>query len=152
MEGSCTLVRCMLIVEYLFFASSVVMGIRRVSSCPCEGKEWDSVTVSTRLFNREQNTFFMTFIRLMVLKHKTQLTFLKLIAFVLSCGGSTRTNDLQVMSLASYQLLHSAMCFLFLCAKVVLFHRMAKQITDYFCKKANVAGISCRMFLVLQRW
>lgn len=25
-----------------------------------------------------------------------------------SCGGSTRTNDLQVMSLASYQLLHSA--------------------------------------------
>ena len=25
------------------------------------------------------------------------------------CGGSTRTNDLQVMSLASYQLLHSAM-------------------------------------------
>lgn len=88
----------------------------------------------------------------MVLKHKTQLTFLKLIAFVLSCGGSTRTNDLQVMSLASYQLLHSAMCFLFLCAKVVLFHRMAKQITDYFCKKANVAGISCRGFLVLQQW
>lgn len=99
----------------------------------------------------------MTLIRLMVivkmvLKHKTQLTFLKLIAFVLSCGGSTRTNDLQVMSLASYQLLHSAMCFLFLCAKVVLFHRMAKQITDYFCKKVNVAGISCRVFLVLQRW
>ncbi len=27
----------------------------------------------------------------------------------LCCGGSTRTNDLQVMSLASYQLLHSAM-------------------------------------------
>ena len=26
----------------------------------------------------------------------------------ISCGGSTRTNDLQVMSLASYQLLHSA--------------------------------------------
>ncbi len=26
-----------------------------------------------------------------------------------SCGGPTRTNDLQVMSLASYQLLHSAM-------------------------------------------
>ena len=50
----------------------------------------------------------MTLIRLMVLKHKTQLTFLKLIAFVLSCGGPTRTNDLQVMSLASYQLLHTA--------------------------------------------
>ena len=27
---------------------------------------------------------------------------------LVSCGGSTRTNDLQVMSLASYQLLHSA--------------------------------------------
>ena len=27
----------------------------------------------------------------------------------LSCGGLTRTSDLQVMSLASYQLLHSAM-------------------------------------------
>ena len=26
-----------------------------------------------------------------------------------SCGGRTRTCDLQVMSLASYQLLHSAM-------------------------------------------
>ena len=26
-----------------------------------------------------------------------------------SCGGKTRTCDLQVMSLASYQLLHSAM-------------------------------------------
>ena len=32
-----------------------------------------------------------------------------------SCGGRTRTCDLQVMSLASYQLLHSAMfCLLFL--------------------------------------
>ena len=30
----------------------------------------------------------------------------------LSCGGRTRTCDLQVMSLASYQLLHSAiLCF-----------------------------------------
>ena len=29
-----------------------------------------------------------------------------------SCGDTTRTCDLQVMSLASYQLLHSAMLFL----------------------------------------
>ena len=29
-----------------------------------------------------------------------------------SCGGRTRTCDLQVMSLASYQLLHSAVLFL----------------------------------------
>ena len=28
---------------------------------------------------------------------------------ICSCGGPTRTDDLQVMSLASYQLLHSAM-------------------------------------------
>ena len=76
----------------------------------------------------------MTLIRLMVLKHKTQLTFLKLIAFVLSCGGPTRTNDLQVMSLASYQLLHSAMCFLISSAKIVHFPQTAKQIADYFVK------------------
>ena len=31
-----------------------------------------------------------------------------MLTFYFSCGGSTRTNDLQVMSLASYQLLHSA--------------------------------------------
>lgn len=30
----------------------------------------------------------------------------------LGCGGRTRTCDLQVMSLASYQLLHSAVLFL----------------------------------------
>ena len=41
-----------------------------------------------------------------------------------SCGGRTRTCDLQVMSLASYQLLHSAIfivLFLFAGAKVLLF-------------------------------
>ena len=51
------------------------------------------------------------------------------------CGGSTRTNDLQVMSLASYQLLHSAMSsfisaccsyFLFASAKLVCFMITAK--------------------------
>lgn len=84
----------------------------------------------------------------MVLKHKTQLTFLKLIAFVLSCGGSTRTNDLQVMSLASYQLLHSAMCFLISSAKIAHFPRTAKQIADYFRENGNVAGISGKVFRV----
>ncbi len=34
-------------------------------------------------------------------------------SILFSCGGSTRTNDLQVMSLASYQLLHSAMLLRF---------------------------------------
>ena len=32
---------------------------------------------------------------------------------VISCGGRTRTCDLQVMSLASYQLLHSAILTMF---------------------------------------
>ena len=44
----------------------------------------------------------------------------------ISCGGSTRTNDLQVMSLASYQLLHSAVIFLFASAKVGTFRQTAK--------------------------
>ena len=50
-----------------------------------------------------------------------------------SCGGRTRTCDLQVMSLASYQLLHSAMfsCFfLFAGAKVQLFW----DITKFLCE------------------
>lgn len=91
----------------------------------------------------------------MVLKHKTQLTFLKLIAFVLSCGGSTRTNDLQVMSLASYQLLHSAMCFLISSAKIAHFPRTAKQIADYFRENANVTvslPVERSVFFILQRW
>lgn len=91
----------------------------------------------------------------MVLKHKTQLTFLKLIAFVLSCGGPTRTNDLQVMSLASYQLLHSAMCFLISSAKIAHFSRTAKQIADYFRENANVTvplPVERSVFFVLQRW
>ena len=70
----------------------------------------------------------------MVLKHKTQLTFLKLIAFVLSCGGPTRTNDLQVMSLASYQLLHSAMCFLISSAKIVHFPEQPNKLRIIFVK------------------
>ena len=91
----------------------------------------------------------------MVLKHKTQLTFLKLIAFVLSCGGPTRTNDLQVMSLASYQLLHSAICFLISSAKIVHFPRTAKQIADYFRENANVTvslPVERPVSFVLQRW
>ena len=66
----------------------------------------------------------------MVLKHKTQLTFLKLIAFVLSCGGPTRTNDLQVMSLASYQLLHSAILKLSI-------SQLRVQRYTVFCECAN---------------
>ena len=56
---------------------------------------------------------------------------------LLSCGGRTRTCDLQVMSLASYQLLHSAMLTIrkhtlkkvvsfFACAKVLLFSQTTK--------------------------
>ena len=41
--------------------------------------------------------------------------------FPLSCGGRIRTCDLQVMSLASYQLLHSAMFFLSGCKGTTIF-------------------------------
>ena len=50
-----------------------------------------------------------------------------------SCGGRTRTCDLQVMSLASYQLLHSAMFNSFSCfasAKVLLISDMAKYLSQ----------------------
>ena len=45
------------------------------------------------------------------------------------CGGRTRTCDLQVMSLASYQLLHTAIYsthFLIASAKVLTFLEMTK--------------------------
>ena len=49
------------------------------------------------------------------LKRKNDITrYLRTCYVVMSCGGRTRTCDLQVMSLASYQLLHSAM--LIICA------------------------------------
>ncbi len=59
-----------------------------------------------------------------------------LIRVRLSCGGRTRTCDLQVMSLASYQLLHSAIYdqyfryfsipFRIASAKVLIFFDMCK--------------------------
>lgn len=43
-------------------------------------------------------------------RHKDKsLKVVSLLSAVFGCGGRTRTCDLQVMSLASYQLLHSAM-------------------------------------------
>ncbi len=60
------------------------------------------------------------------------------------CGGPTRTGDLQVMSLASYQLLHPAMCvlneihkqkslcFSFASTKVVLFFYLAKVLLYFY--------------------
>lgn len=46
-------------------------------------------------------------------RHKDKpLKVVFLLSAVFGCGGRTRTCDLQVMSLASYQLLHSAMLFL----------------------------------------
>ena len=45
-----------------------------------------------------------------------------------SCGGPTRTGDLQVMSLASYQLLHPAMILCFGC-KIIYFFSI-RQIFD----------------------
>ncbi len=53
-------------------------------------------------------------------------TYTSVRCFSLSCGGRTRTCDLQVMSLASYQLLHSAMYFCFAGAKVGVFFELTK--------------------------
>ena len=43
-----------------------------------------------------------------------------------SCGGPTRTGDLQVMSLASYQLLHPAMLL------TALFLKSDAKVARYF--------------------
>ena len=59
-----------------------------------------------------------------------------------SCGGRIRTCDLQVMSLASYQLLHSAMLilpdfagdFFKSAAKVQLFFELHKYLSLFFGK------------------
>ena len=53
------------------------------------------------------------------------------------CGGSTRTNDLKVMSLASYQLLHSAMfqlCFAYLRSIALLFSGAKVGLLFSLCK------------------
>ena len=50
---------------------------------------------------------------------------------LISCGGRIRTCDLQVMSLASYQLLHSAM-FDFASAKVVILRETTKYFLLFF--------------------
>ena len=59
-----------------------------------------------------------------------------------SCGDPTRTDDLQVMSLASYQLLHSAMYdwhrFLFASAKVVTFFLLTKSFRLFFLEKMGI--------------
>ena len=61
--------------------------------------------------------------------------------FSLSCGGRIRTCDLQVMSLASYQLLHSAMFFL---KRVLrLFFELRKYLCYFFVKLHF-----CELFLV----
>ena len=54
----------------------------------------------------------------------------------MSCGGRIRTCDLQVMSLASYQLLHSAMLLTMLfsksAAKVRIFSEPCKFLCYFF--------------------
>ncbi len=50
--------------------------------------------------------------------------------FDFSCGGRTRTCDLQVMSLASYQLLHSA---------IISSKRVQRY--DYFLKTQNIYAL-----------
>ena len=59
-----------------------------------------------------------------------------------SCGGRTRTCDLQVMSLASYQLLHSAML-------IMGFSRKALQRYCFFTRYAN---FSASFFIFATFW
>ena len=56
------------------------------------------------------------------------------------CGGRTRTCDLQVMSLASYQLLHSAILTICVIQNVVVmsFSELRVQRYDFFIKPPNV--------------
>ena len=49
-----------------------------------------------------------------------------------SCGGRTRTCDLQVMSLASYQLLHSAVLFLICGCKGTTFFCIMQEKSRFF--------------------
>ena len=59
---------------------------------------------------------------------------------ILSCGGRTRTCDLQVMSLASYQLLHSAILAIksIQISNVVCISELRVQRYCFFMKRANV--------------
>ena len=65
---------------------------------------------------------------------------------VMSCGGRTRTCDLQVMSLASYQLLHSAILKLSI-------SQLRVQRYTVFCERANfrwkklVFGVNIFLFI-----
>ena len=56
-------------------------------------------------------------------------------ASFVSCGGRTRTCDLQVMSLASYQLLHSAIIFIRFCKPFCLFAGAKVQL---FCELHDI--------------
>ena len=71
--------------------------------------------------------------------------------FLLSCGGRIRTCDLQVMSLASYQLLHSAM--LFFSKRVQRYKDFSKYQNIYatFLKNRTFLHISFRFSCVIQR-
>ena len=53
------------------------------------------------------------------------------------CGGRTRTCDLQVMSLASYQLLHSAMLFLICGCKGTAKFSNIQIIPQLFCENGR---------------
>ena len=56
-----------------------------------------------------------------------------------SCGDTTRTCDLQVMSLASYQLLHSAM-YLLIIGRSLMFQKRMQRYGE-FLRYANFSWI-----------
>ena len=95
------------------------------------------------------NRIWWVFVRPMNEKQVTRLSNSRLPCF--SCGGPTRTGDLQVMSLASYQLLHSAMfLFSFAGAKVRISAQFSKCLEEkldflpYICSRVQkVSSFSC---------
>ena len=67
-----------------------------------------------------------------------------------SCGGRTRTCDLQVMSLASYQLLHSAMLF---CGckgtPFLLYSQIKNQL--FYCTLLVLCAKVCKIFVYIKK-
>ena len=68
---------------------------------------------------------------------------------VLSCGGPTRTGDLQVMSLASYQLLHPAILRIKLEVNIAAVSRLRVQRYAFSPTLPNVLVKNCKIIVYM---
>ena len=68
MDGSCTLVRCMLMLEYIWRASSVVMGVRALSSSPCAGRQSSAMKATANGLKDSWMVFFIMVFRFVLNK------------------------------------------------------------------------------------